>query len=72
MYNQNKKITGYRYLSQEEIDIMNEIKELAVNVGMLIEKLDTGADQRWLAIGKKDLQTGFMALTRSVAKPEIF
>ncbi len=29
-------------------------------------------DKRWLAIGKKDLQTGIMALIKSVAEPEIF
>lgn len=73
MDNQHKKIKGYRDLSQEEIDAMNEIKELAAEIGELIEKLEsTNADKRWLSIGKTDLQKGFMAVTRSVAKPDSF
>ena len=29
-------------------------------------------DARWAAIAKTNLQQGFMALTRSVAKPDFF
>jgi hypothetical protein len=73
MDNQHRKIKGYRELSQEEIDLMNEIKEKAAEVGELCEKLTGGdPDQRWVAIGKTDLQKGFMALTRSIAKPGFF
>ena len=77
MENQHRKIKGYRELGQEEIDLMNEIKEKAAEVGELCEKLkgkDGGSapDQRWVATGKTDLQKGFMALTRSIAKPEFF
>jgi hypothetical protein len=74
MDNQHKQIKGYRDLSQQEIDDMNEIKTLGVKLGDLIEKLETfeTTDKRWLAIGKTELQQGLMALTRSVAKPEIF
>lgn len=35
MDNQHKKITGYRDLSQDEIDLMNDIKEVAERVGRL-------------------------------------
>lgn len=80
MDNQNKKITGYRDLTQEEIDFMNESKALAVQVGSFIEKLekanvdkgDVVADVNWLCIAKTDLQKGFMSLTRSIAKPSTF
>lgn len=78
MENQHRQIKGYRELSQGDIDAMNEIKEMAAAVGALVEKLrDTpnasrGADQRWVSIGATDLQKGFMALTRSVAKPDFF
>ena len=74
MDNQHKKIKGYRDLSQAEIDAMNAIKKKAEEVGILIEELfnaDT-TDKRWVAIAKTDLQTGFMAAVRSVAKPESF
>ena len=74
MENQHRKIKGYRELSQEEIDLMNEIKSIGIDLGSLVDKLrDTRAiDQRWISIGATDLQTGLMALTRAVARPEFF
>lgn len=74
MDNQHRQIKGYRELSQEEIDLMNEIKEKGTELGDLIEKLraSKALDQRWVSIGATDLQTGLMALTRSVAKPTFF
>lgn len=39
MENQHRKIKGYRELTQEEIDLMNEIKMLGKKVGDLTEKL---------------------------------
>lgn len=74
MDNQHKHIRGYRDLSQEEIDLMNEAKELAEQVGSFVDRLQAtdGLDQRWVAIGKTDLQTGFMALIRGVAQPTTF
>lgn len=75
MENQHRKITGYRELDQEEIDAMNSIKAVAQQVDALVQSLKlpgAQADQRWLAIGVTDLQKGFMALTRAVAKPTSF
>lgn len=73
MDNQHRKIKGYRELSQDEIDLMNKIKEAGVQLDALCGELASiGADGRWLAIGKTDLQKGVMALTRSVAKPDFF
>jgi len=74
MDNQHKKIKGYRDLSQTEIDDMNQIKGKAAEVGELIEALEESPeiDKRWLAIAKTDLQKGFMAATRSIAKPGFF
>jgi len=67
------KITGYRQLNEDEAIAMNEIKALANQVGELTEKLKAaGADGRWLAIGVTQLQQGFMAVTRSIAKPTSF
>lgn len=67
-------IKGYRELSDEELRIANEIKELAETVGAKVEevfgRVDT--DKRWAAIGRTDLQTGFMALIRSVLRPTTF
>ncbi len=77
MKDQHEKIKGYRDLSQEEIDLINAIKELAEKTGELCERLvgkDGGSapDQRWVNIGKTDLQKGYMALVRSVAEPTTF
>lgn len=84
MENQHQKIKGYRDLSQEEIDLMNEGKELAEKCGDFIARLEglsrplDGASQsfeidgRWVSIGKTHLQQGFMAAIRSIAKPTTF
>lgn len=67
-------INGYRELTEEELLTINDIKRLAAEVGEVLDGFNgwEGADQRWVAIAKTDLQKGFMALVRSVAKPEGF
>lgn len=74
MENQHQKIKGYRDFNQSELDLINEAKELAVQVGEFVSKLqnDTNIDQRWLSIGKTQLQQGFMATIRSIAQPTTF
>lgn len=74
MDNQHEKIKGYRSLSESEINLMNEIKAKGEELGELVHKLRNteGLDQRWTSIGATDLQTGLMALTRSVAQPTSF
>lgn len=68
------KITGYRQLTQEDAALMNEGKALAEQVGAFVEKLraDENVDQRWLSIGATDLQKGFMAVIRCIARPTTF
>lgn len=72
--NQHKKITGYRDLTEEEITAMNNVKEIGAMVGEVIAALEAtgGIDQRWVAIAKTDLQTGFMAAIRAIAQPTSF
>lgn len=85
-------ITGYRQLTQTELDLINEAKALAEQCGAFIERLRSNApdvsglfelargvprqftslDQRWISIGATDLQTGFMAVIRGIAKPTSF
>lgn len=80
MENQHRQIKGYRELTQDEIDLMNEAKSLAEQVGKFIGKLEatnaqTGGhclDMRWVSIGKTDLQKGFMSLIRGIAQPTTF
>jgi hypothetical protein len=71
--NQHQKITGYRDLSENEIELINRIKEVGGDLMDLI--IDLGVptyDQRWVNIGKTQLQQGIMALVRSVAQPTGF
>jgi hypothetical protein len=74
MENQHRKITGYRELSEVEITLMNEIKELAAEAGVVIDKLvgTDGLDQRSVALAKTNLQQGFMWAIRAVAQPTTF
>ena len=85
MDNQHKQIKGYRDLTAEEIALMNEIKELGERCGDLVQRLKNSRspderkagvieqiDQRWVAIGATELQQGFMALIRAVARPTTF
>lgn len=81
------KITGYRQLTEAEAALMNEAKALAEQCGAFIAKLRMHADvsrktdvvqltppldQRWISIGATDLQTGFMAVVRGIARPTTF
>ena len=74
MDNQYNKIKGYRDLSQEEIDIINEIKEKEEEVEDLVKRLMSrvepgiGEPLRLASIGRTNLQLGFMALVKSVTK----
>lgn len=71
MDNQHKKISGYRDLTQSEIDGMNSIKSLEVDVGELFKQIGEiqGVDQRSMALAKTNLQQGFMWFVRAIAKP---
>lgn len=68
------KVKGYRELSAADIELMNEIKAKGEEVGELVSKLQglDGMDQRAIAIGKTELQTGLMWLVRGVAQPDSF
>src|SRR5690554_449058 len=89
MKDQHTKISGYRDLTQDEIDLMNEAKALEakclafharVETQLEAQKLSSeGGDAyrlqqadafRWHAIARTDIETGFMALVRSIAQPQ--
>lgn len=74
MENQHREIKGYRELDAADITAMNEVKGLGLMLEALVTKLRESeqTDKRWVAIGATDLQTGLMALTRSIAKPTFF
>lgn len=69
-----QKIAGYRSLSEFEVYTINDCKNVAIQVGILCDKVAgmNGNDLRWSSIARTELQQGFMALIRSIAKPETF
>lgn len=72
--NEKPAITGYRQLSDEEIALINEIKEQGIQLDELLKKIESNADadKRWVRIAKDNLQLGLMSLTRAIAKPTSF
>ena len=74
MENQHQKIKGYRDLTQEEIDLMNEVKSKGAELGLIIEKLNNmdEIDKEWLSSGRLLVQQGLMAVTRSITRPDFF
>ncbi len=72
--NQNLHIVGCRPLDKTEIDLINEVKKLANFVGETLARFErvSGMDKHWAGIARTQLQLGFMALDRAVAKPTSF
>lgn len=72
MDNQHKRIKGYRDLTEDEIALMNEIKEAESRLGVLWRKVNEspGVDKRWVAVARTHFEEGSSALVRSVAQPE--
>lgn len=66
-----KEVKGYRTLSDKDIADMNSLKSLSRQFLSHLERLrNEGADQRWLAMAKSDMQKACMFACRSVAKPD--
>jgi hypothetical protein len=65
-------VTGYRELSKDELLLINKLKELENTVGKFLTLMvqQDGIDQRCLALGRTNLQQGFMWTIRSVAQPK--
>jgi len=88
MDNQHRLIKGYRGLTQEEINLVNKVKELASQVEIVVDEIEKMTDDayfnddegdhaiasacNWVQSGKKDLQLGFMQLIRAITKPDGF
>lgn len=68
------EITGYRTLTENEIQSINYVKSIGSDIESLVNQLKMlpDVDQRWVSIGVTQLQQGLMALTRAVAKPTTF
>ena len=67
------EIKGYRELSENEIQAINDIKKEEITLGELwinIQQYFPDADPRWMSIAKTHFQEGFMAFVRAIARPE--
>lgn len=78
-------ITGYRSLSQTELDLMNDIKALGPDIKAMIDRVEKhialqnelygvgdAESMRWTRISQDHFQQALMALTRAVARPAFF
>lgn len=74
MSDNKQKITGYRELTEQQIELINVIKAAGNQIGDLVAAVQSmeDIDQRWAATAKTNLQIGFMTLIRSIAQPESF
>lgn len=71
MSHQGLPVSGYRAQSQEHIDLVNGMKESEEVILRSLDEMKANPeiDQRWLAIGRTNLEQAFMAINRSVFKP---
>jgi hypothetical protein len=69
--NQHQKISGYRDLSQGEIDLMNEVKGLEAKWNGLVDRLraNSNLDQRQVSIAVTEGENAFMRAVRAIAQP---
>ena len=64
-------VAGYRPQTASAITLVNSNKQLEEAMLRQLDymaKLD-GIDQRWLAIGRTDLEKAFMSINRAVFRP---
>lgn len=64
-------VKGYRPQSDDAVALVNLSKEVEEAILRHLDKLADSAitDKRWLAIGRTQIEQGFMAVNRSVCQP---
>ena len=65
-------VAGYRSQSEEAVALVNSNKLTEERLLRLLDALRKrdDIDQRWLSIARTQLEQGFMALNRSIFRPE--
>lgn len=65
-------VAGYRSQSEKNVALVNHNKVLEEQILQILDALqgNPNVDQRWLAIGRTDIEKGFMAVNRSIFKPQ--
>jgi hypothetical protein len=66
------KVLGYKEQDECSVELVNGNKKLEELVLKLLDSYrdNENIDQRWLAIGRTNIEQGFMAVNRSIFKPE--
>ncbi|EPK7771268.1 DUF7681 family protein [Klebsiella oxytoca] len=64
-------VKGYRTLTAGDIEQMNRLKDVSRHFINLLETAkESGADLRWLAMAKTEMQKACMFGCRAVAQPD--
>lgn len=68
-------VAGYKAQSQGAVDLVNQFKRIEEEVLRVLDGMKSKEglvlyDQRWLNIGRTHLEQAFMAINRSVFRPE--
>ncbi len=65
-------VEGYRAQPTSNVDLVNTNKRKEEEVLRILDSLSLimDIDKRWLAIGRTQIEQGFMAVNRAVFKPE--
>lgn len=67
-----EKIEGYRPQSDEHVNMVNRNKRLEESILVTLDLLAQlpEIDKRWLAIGRTEIEKGFMAVNRAIMQPQ--
>lgn len=66
-------VAGYTTQSQEKVELVNSFKAMEERILRELDALARREDQidkRWLAIGRTNLESAFMAINRSIFQPQ--
>ena len=72
MTNKGLPVPGYREQSNDAVALVSGNKVIEEQVLRILDDLARrdDVDKRWLAIGRTSIEQGFMAVNRSIFKPE--
>ena len=65
-------VSGYRPQSDAAVAVVNTMKQFEERILRLLDvmAMEAEIDKRWLAIGRTAIEQGFMAVNRSVFRPD--
>ncbi len=68
---QGLPVVGYRPQGEAALELVNRNKRIEEEVLRILDALAHGddIDKRWLAIGRTQIEQGFMAVNRAIFQP---